>query len=53
MATSAAELADGLKARGHTVAVVSLDSGQVAVAVIPDGMVGAADPRREGVVGGD
>jgi gamma-glutamyltranspeptidase/glutathione hydrolase len=51
--TPAAELADALKARGHSVSVVPLDSGQVAVALTSEGMTGAADPRREGVVGGD
>ena len=51
--TGAAELADALKARGHVVAVFALESGQVAVSVTAEGMVGAADPRREGVVDGD
>ena len=53
LGTRAVELAEGLRARGQVVSVVSLESGQVAVAVTAEGLAGAADPRREGVVGGD
>jgi gamma-glutamyltranspeptidase/glutathione hydrolase len=51
--TAAAELADRLKARGHNVTAIVVQSGQQAVMVTPEGMVGGADPRREGAVAGD
>ncbi len=51
--TWAATLADGLRALGHQVAVTPIDSGLQAIAVTPDGLLGGADPRREGIAAGD
>jgi gamma-glutamyltranspeptidase/glutathione hydrolase len=51
--TEAATLAPALRLRGHKLQVIPLPSGLALIAVTPDGLVGAADPRREGVVGGD
>lgn len=51
--TYAALLAPMLTARGQAVSVTSVDSGQQAIMVTPAGMIGGADPRREGVVAGD
>lgn len=49
----AADLAERLRARGQTVTVLALDSGQQAVVVTPEGMIGASDPRRDSAVAGD
>ena len=51
--TKAAELAEGLRALGHKVRVMPVDSGFQAIANGPDGMTGGADPRREGVAVGE
>jgi gamma-glutamyltranspeptidase/glutathione hydrolase len=42
-----------LEGLGHEVKVRDLNSGLHVIAVTPDGLVGAADPRREGRVLGD
>ncbi len=44
---------EALKARGHSVVEMPLTSGLQAIERSPDGLVGGADPRREGVVLGD
>ncbi|MBY5163041.1 gamma-glutamyltransferase [Salsipaludibacter albus] len=41
-----------LQARGHNVTVGSLESGLSLVEVVDDGLVGGADHRRDGAVGG-
>jgi len=49
-------LVDGLRKRGHQVAMVEHSSGLSAIMRDPDhhrGWIGGADPRREGVVMGD
>jgi gamma-glutamyltranspeptidase/glutathione hydrolase len=46
------ELADALAALGHEVAVVNLNSGLHVIKITEDGLVGAADKRREGIVMG-
>ena len=46
-------LVSALKARGHDIRLGSLSSGLHLISVKPDGLVGAADPRREGVALGD
>lgn len=52
--TPATRFRDALEARGHKVKVTHLTSGLHAIAVLPDGtLVGAADPRREGVALGE
>jgi gamma-glutamyltranspeptidase/glutathione hydrolase len=48
-----AELAAGLEALGHEVNVTNLNSGLHVIAITDEGLVGAADKRREGVVMGD
>ena len=51
--TQAAGLAEGLRALGHSVRVMPVDSGFQGLAILPDGPIGGADPRREGVAVGD
>ena len=51
--TPAAGFADALKAMGHQVEVMSQTSGLHAIAIMPDGLHGGADWRREGVALGD
>lgn len=45
--------AEGLKALGHEVNIANLNSGLHVIAITDDGLVGAADKRREGAVMGD
>lgn len=42
-----------LQARNHEVSFIDLNSGLAAIARTPDGWIGGADPRREGLVLGD
>ena len=49
----AEELAAGLTALGHEVAITNLNSGLHVIQISDDGLIGAADKRREGVVMGD
>ncbi|PZW48689.1 gamma-glutamyltransferase 1 [Humitalea rosea] len=51
--TEAADLAPGLQAMGHRVVVQAETSGLHAILVTPQGLVGGADRRREGVALGD
>ena len=51
--TTAADLAEGLRALGHRVTIAPMDSGFQGIAITKDGMTGGADPRREGVAVGD
>jgi gamma-glutamyltranspeptidase/glutathione hydrolase len=44
---------DALRARGHPVKEEDLTSGLQAIRRVPGGLLGGADPRREGVVVGD
>ncbi|WP_159997828.1 gamma-glutamyltransferase [Roseomonas sp. 18066] len=46
-------LAGELQARGHKVEVKPMPSGLQAIRVTPQGLLGGADPRREGVAVGD
>ncbi|WP_407712988.1 gamma-glutamyltransferase [Corynebacterium camporealensis] len=49
----AGEAIAGLEERGHTVATEEMSSGLSALVVTDDGIVGGADPRREGIVLGN
>jgi gamma-glutamyltranspeptidase / glutathione hydrolase len=51
--TPAAALAEPLQAMGHSVLVRDLNSGLHAILVTPDGLIGGADPRRDGIARGD
>ena len=51
--TEAEAWAADLRARGHTVALMEMTSGAQAIVVTPQGLVGGADSRREGVAVGD
>lgn len=51
--TAAAEWAPALEAMGHEVELVEMTSGLHAVMVTPSGLLGGADPRREGAAVGD
>ncbi|WP_196259227.1 gamma-glutamyltransferase [Pelagibacterium limicola] len=48
----AEELAAALEALGHEVAMVNLNSGLHVIRITDEGLIGAADKRREGVVMG-
>ncbi|PWR22293.1 gamma-glutamyltransferase family protein [Zavarzinia compransoris] len=50
--TAASDLAPGLQALGYRTEITDLNSGLAAIAIGPDGLSGAADPRREGAVAG-
>ena len=52
-ATAAADWADPLRALGHEVRLIDMTSGVHGVQRAPDGWIGGADPRREGVAKGD
>lgn len=51
--TQATELAAGLEAKGHEVKIRNLNSGLHAIMITADGLIGAADSRREGQAMGD
>lgn len=51
--TAAETLAPGLSELGFTVKTGPMTSGVQAVAITPQGLIGAADPRREGVAIGE
>ncbi|WP_018387099.1 gamma-glutamyltransferase [Ancylobacter sp. FA202] len=51
--TAAEELAPGMRELGFQVKTGPMTSGVQAVAITPGGLIGAADPRREGVAIGE
>ncbi|RUO81199.1 gamma-glutamyltransferase [Idiomarina tyrosinivorans] len=52
--TDVAKLAEKLKARGHDVKVMDLNSGLHGISLLSNGKLqGGADPRREGIVMGE
>ncbi len=51
--TSAEALAPALQALGFRTVATDLTSGTQAIEITHDGLLGAADPRREGVASGD
>ncbi|GGK32687.1 gamma-glutamyltransferase [Salinarimonas ramus] len=51
--TEAASWADALAARGHETRIAEMTSGIHAIVVTPAGLLGGADPRREGLAVGD
>ncbi|MCG8546679.1 MAG: gamma-glutamyltransferase [Alphaproteobacteria bacterium] len=51
--TNAARFRDPLETMGHKVKVRHLTSGLHGIEITQDGLIGGADPRREGVVLGD
>jgi gamma-glutamyltranspeptidase/glutathione hydrolase len=51
--TAAATLQAALEARGHQVNIRDLNSGLHGIAITTHGLIGGADPRREGTVMGD
>jgi gamma-glutamyltranspeptidase / glutathione hydrolase len=51
--TPAASLAASLQARGQAVQTMTMPSGTAMIALTPDGLVGATDPRGQGAVAGE
>ena len=51
--TALESLQQDLRRRGHRVTIMPLPSGVQAIMRTRDGLLGAADPRREGVAAGD
>ena len=51
--TALEALSGPLKALGHDVSVIDFTSGLQGIVITPGGLVGGADPRREGLVLGD
>lgn len=51
--TSILDLKSGLEAKGHKISVRDLNSGIHAIEVRNNGLIGGADPRREGKVMGE
>ncbi|HEX3347157.1 MAG TPA: gamma-glutamyltransferase [Acetobacteraceae bacterium] len=51
--TNLTGLAAPLQARGETVVISPADSGTIIIRVTRNGLVGAADPRRDGIALGD
>jgi gamma-glutamyltranspeptidase/glutathione hydrolase len=51
--TPAAGQADALRADGHTLRLMPIDTGMQVVKVTREGLQGGADPRRDGVALGD
>ena len=49
----AEELAAGLEEMGHEVNITNLNSGLHVIKITDEGLIGAADKRREGTVMGD
>jgi len=51
--TTAAHLAPALATMGHSPRVVTINTGLQIIRRVPDGLEGAADPRRDGAALGD
>jgi gamma-glutamyltranspeptidase/glutathione hydrolase len=50
--TTAANLADALRAMGHTIKVGPMNAGVQAIAITPTGLQGWGDPHRDGTAKG-
>ena len=53
ISTQVATLKNELEARGQSIELRELNSGLHGIVIQQDGLIGGADPRREGVVLGD
>jgi gamma-glutamyltranspeptidase/glutathione hydrolase len=51
--TGAEKLVPAFQAMGYETKIAPLTSGLHGIAITPDGLIGGADPRREGVAAGD
>lgn len=51
--TDAEKLAPAFQAMGYETKIAPLTSGLHAIAITPEGLIGGADPRREGIAAGD
>jgi gamma-glutamyltranspeptidase/glutathione hydrolase len=51
--TPLAQIAPALEAMGHEIKLTTMTSGLAAILVTPEGLLGGADRRREGIALGD
>jgi gamma-glutamyltranspeptidase/glutathione hydrolase len=51
--TGAEKLVPAFQAMGYETKIAPLTSGLHGIAITPEGLIGGADPRREGIAAGD